>query len=161
MDQVIYLEKVRRPVARGLLRERLDRQLVRARAVPGPAWAGDPGTPSLGLVLGPPGSGKTTLLSQVAAASPEPAAWYRAGAEDETEIALVRHLGHTMGAALGRPDIVASAASGQVGALVAVLDQPASRPGAAGASTTCTRSRGSRAELALERFLGCGRARSA
>ena len=54
------------------------------------------------LVLGPPGSGKTTLLSHIAEAAGDAAAWYRVGTEDDDEIALTRHLGHTLGAALRR-----------------------------------------------------------
>ena len=54
LDPVIFLEKVRRPVLRGLVRERLDRHL---------ASLSDPGGGcSCLLVLAPPGSGKTTLI---------------------------------------------------------------------------------------------------
>ena len=58
MDPVIFLEKVRRPVLRGLVRERLDR-----RAAPVTGVAAEP--VSLALVIGPPGSGKTTLLKAI------------------------------------------------------------------------------------------------
>jgi hypothetical protein len=89
-----FLEKVRRPDLRGLVRERLDRRTAAlSDSAPDPV--------SLGLVLGPPGSGKTTLLSHLGAAAGDAAAWYRVGTEDDEEIALARHIGHTLGAALG------------------------------------------------------------
>ena len=96
MDPVIFLEKVRRPALRGLVRERLDRRAASLTGV-----GTDP--VSLALVLGPPGSGKTTLLSHIAG---DAAAWYRVGTEDDDEIALTRHLGHTLGAALHEPAVV-------------------------------------------------------
>jgi DNA-binding SARP family transcriptional activator/energy-coupling factor transporter ATP-binding protein EcfA2 len=117
MDPVIFLEKVRRPNLRGLVRERLDRHTeVLTDSVPHPV--------SLGLVLGPPGSGKTTLLSHLAAAATDAAAWYRVGTEDDDEIALTRHVGHTLGAALGRPEVIAAAAPGRIADLVRALDDP-------------------------------------
>jgi len=118
MDPVIFLEKVRRPELRGLVRERLDRRTS-------PLTDSAPDPVSLGLVLGPPGSGKTTLLSHVAAAASEAAAWYRAGTEDDDEIALTRHIGHTLGAALGEPGVIAAAAPGRIADLVRALDDPA------------------------------------
>lgn len=118
MDPVIFLEKVRRPELRGLVRERLDRRTS-------PLTDGAPDPVSLGLVLGPPGSGKTTLLSHIAAAASEAAAWYRVGTEDDDEIALTRHIGHTLGAALGEPGVIAAAAPGRIADLVRTLDDPA------------------------------------
>ena len=123
MDPVIFLEKVRRPELRGLVRERLDRRTSALTDI-----APDP--VSLGLVLGPPGSGKTTLLSHIAAAATEApfsadAAWYRVGTEDDDEIALTRHIGHTLGAALGEPGVIAAAAPGRIADLVRTLDDPA------------------------------------
>jgi DNA-binding SARP family transcriptional activator/Ni2+-binding GTPase involved in maturation of urease and hydrogenase len=118
MDPVIFLEKVRRPDLRGLVRERLDR---RTAALIDNA----PDSVTLGLVLGPPGSGKTTLLSHLAAASTVAAAWYRVGTEDDDEIALTRHLGHTLGAALGEPELIRAAAPGHITDLVQVLDDHA------------------------------------
>ncbi len=103
---------------RGLVRERLDRRTSSLTdSAPDPV--------SLGLVLGPPGSGKTTLLSHIAAAASEAAAWYRVGTEDDDEIALTRHIGHTLGAALGEPGVIAAAAPGRIADLVRALDDPA------------------------------------
>ena len=123
MDPVIFLEKVRRPELRGLVRERLDRRTASLTD-------SSPDPVSLGLVLGPPGSGKTTLLSHIAAAATEApfsadAAWYRVGTEDDDEIALTRHIGHTLGAALGEPDVIAAAGPGRIADLVRTLDDPA------------------------------------
>jgi ATP/maltotriose-dependent transcriptional regulator MalT len=118
MDPVIFLEKVRRPELRGLVRERLDRRTS-------PLTDSAPNPVSLGLVLGPPGSGKTTLLSHIAAAATDAAAWYRVGTEDDDEIALTRHIGHTLGAALGEPSAITAAAPGRIANLVRVLDDPA------------------------------------
>jgi DNA-binding SARP family transcriptional activator/energy-coupling factor transporter ATP-binding protein EcfA2 len=116
MDPVIFLEKVRRPDLRGLVRERLERRTAALTdSAPHPV--------SLGLILGPPGSGKTTLLSHLAAAS-DAAAWYRVGTEDDDEIALTRHIGHTLGAALGAPEVIAAAAPGRIADLVRALDDP-------------------------------------
>jgi DNA-binding SARP family transcriptional activator/energy-coupling factor transporter ATP-binding protein EcfA2 len=118
MDPVIFLEKVRRPDLRGLVRERLDRSAaVLTDTAPHPV--------SLGLVLGPPGSGKTTLLSHLAAAATDAAAWYRVGIEDDDEIALTRHVGHTLGAVLGKPAVIAAAAPGRIADLVRALYDPA------------------------------------
>jgi DNA-binding SARP family transcriptional activator/energy-coupling factor transporter ATP-binding protein EcfA2 len=118
MDPVIFLEKVRRPDLRGLVRERLERRTAALTdSAPHPV--------SLGLILGPPGSGKTTLLSHLAAAASDAAAWYRAGTEDDDEIALTRHIGHTLGAALGAPELIAAAAPGRIADLVRALDDPA------------------------------------
>jgi ATP/maltotriose-dependent transcriptional regulator MalT len=115
MDPVIFLEKVRRPDLRGLVRERLDRRTAAlSDSAPDPV--------SLGLVLGPPGSGKTTLLSHLGAAAGDAAAWYRVGTEDDEEIALARHIGHTLGAALGQPEVIAAAAPGRIADLVRALD---------------------------------------
>src|SRR3712207_1065562 len=105
MSPVVFTEKIRRPDARGLVRDRLQRRLLDAHG------------PSLGLVLGPPGSGKTTLLSRVAAAPGEQSAWYRAGPEDDDEPALVRHLAYALSTALSEPQLGAAAEAGSVGAL--------------------------------------------
>src|SRR5688572_9622348 len=118
MDPVIFLEKVRCPDPRGLVRERLDRRTAALTDN-----ARDP--VSLGLVLGPPGSGKTTLLSHIAGATTDAAAWYRVGTEDDEEIALTRHIGHTLGAALGKPELITAAAPGRITNLVRALDDPA------------------------------------
>ena len=122
MDPVIFLEKVRRPALRGLVRERLDRRAASLAGV-----GADP--VSLGLVLGPPGSGKTTLLSHIAEAAGDAAAWYRVGTEDDDEVALTRHLGHTLGAALHEPALIEAAAAGRIADLVRVLDGPTIGPG--------------------------------
>ena len=117
-NPVIFLEKVRRPDLRGLVRERLDRRTAAlADSAPHPV--------SVGLVLGPPGSGKTTLLSHIAGAATDAAAWYRVGTEDDDEIALTRHIGHTLGAALGKPGLITSAGPGRIANLVRALDDPA------------------------------------
>lgn len=120
LDPVIFLEKVRRPVLRGLVRERLDRHL---------ASLSDPGGGcSCLLVLAPPGSGKTTLLAHLVESDGRPAAWYRAGAEDAEEVALTRHLGFALGSALADPGVIEAAASGRVADLVRGLEQPAVGP---------------------------------
>ncbi|WP_375425712.1 BTAD domain-containing putative transcriptional regulator [uncultured Friedmanniella sp.] len=141
MDPVIFLEKVRRPDLRGLVRSRL-----------GHGVADGPTTASLGLVLAPPGSGKTTFLSHLAAASTERVAWYRMGAEDDDEVALTRHLGHTLGAALGLPGVIESAAAGRVAGLLAALEDPAVRPVQL-ILDDLQEIANSEAERALERFL--------
>ncbi|HEV2927172.1 MAG TPA: AAA family ATPase, partial [Propionibacteriaceae bacterium] len=139
MSPVVFTEKIRRPDARGLVRDRLQRRLL------------DADGPSLGLVLGPPGSGKTTLLSRVAAAG-EQSAWYRASPEDDDEPALVRHLAQALSTALAEPRLVAAAEAGSVGALVVALE------GVEGLSGRLVvddlhEIAGSRAESALERFV--------
>ena len=144
MDPVIFLEKVRRPDLRGLVRGRLERQL---------AWLVAPSeATTLGLVLAPPGSGKTTFLSHLAAAVPEPVSWYRVGAEDDDELALTRHLGYTLGAAVNCPEVIASAAEGRVAALVNALEDPAVRPVQL-VIDDLHEIAGTPAEQALERFL--------
>jgi DNA-binding SARP family transcriptional activator len=75
----VFSAKVRRPPPAGLARDRLLRRLL------------DPAT-DLAVIVAPAGSGKTTLLAQVAAEAGMPVGWYRAGPEDGTEVALVRHL---------------------------------------------------------------------
>ena len=115
-DPVIFLEKVRRPMLRGLVRERLDRRL---------AGLSDQGQDcSCLLVLAPPGSGKTTLLAQLVESDGLPAAWYRAGPEDADEVALTRHLGFALGSALADPGIIEAAGSGRIADLVRRLDRP-------------------------------------
>ncbi|HEY5980341.1 MAG TPA: winged helix-turn-helix domain-containing protein [Microlunatus sp.] len=115
-DPVIFLEKVRRPVLRGLVRERLDRRLA--------GLTNQGQDCSCLLVLAPPGSGKTTLLAQLVESDRLPAAWYRAGPEDAEEVALTRHLGFALGSALADPGIVEAAGSGRVADLVRRLDRP-------------------------------------
>ena len=112
-----------------------------------------PDGPSIGLVLGPPGSGKTTLLTRVVAATDEPSAWYRAGAEDDDEAALVRHLASGPRRGAGRAGAQRGGGVGQRG-----------RPGRP-RSSDCRAApcrlvvddlheiAGSRAERALERFV--------
>jgi ATP/maltotriose-dependent transcriptional regulator MalT len=141
MDPVIFLEKVRPPDLRGLVRSRLEHGV-----------ADGPDSASLGLVLAPPGSGKTTFLSHVAAASAERVAWYRMGAEDDDEVALTRHLGHTLGAALGLPGVIESAAAGRVAGLVAALEDPSVRRVQL-ILDDLQEIAGSEAERTLERFL--------
>ena len=145
MDPVIFLEKVRRPALRGLVRERLDRRAA--------SLAGMGAAPvSLALVLGPPGSGKTTLLSHIAEAAGDAAAWYRVGTEDDDEIALTRHLGHTLGAALHEPAVIDAAAVGRIADLVRVLDDPTIGPGQL-IIDDLHEITGTPAERALENFL--------
>ncbi len=120
MDPVIFLEKVRRPDLRGLVRERLERRTAALQR------GGDP--VSVGLVLGPPGSGKTTLLSHLASTAPAASAWYRIGTEDDDEVALTRHLGHTLGAALGDPALIDAAAGGRILDLLVALDDRPRHP---------------------------------
>ena len=145
MDPVIFLEKVRRPALRGLVRERLDRRAASLAGV-----GADP--VSLALVLGPPGSGKTTLLSHIAEAAGDAAAWYRVGTEDDDEIALTRHLGHTLGAALHEPAVIEAAAAGRIADLVRVLDGPTIGPGQL-IIDDLHEITGTPAERALENFL--------
>jgi DNA-binding SARP family transcriptional activator len=140
MSPVVFTEKIRRPDARGLVRDRLQRRLLDAEG------------PSLGLVLGPPGSGKTTLLSGVTAAASEKSAWYRASPEDDDEPALVRHLAQALNVALAEPRLAAAADAGTIGALVVALE------GLEGLSGRLVvddlhEIAGSRAEGALERFV--------
>lgn len=116
MDPFIFLEKVRRPDQRGLVRDRL---ATRAAAL----QPDTDGPVSLALVLGPPGSGKTTLLSHLAATA-GPCAWYRVGPEDNDEVTLTRHLGHTLGAALADHRLITAAAGGRIADLINALDDP-------------------------------------
>ena len=62
------------------------------------------------------------MLSRVVGSTSQPAAWYRAGAEDDDEAALVRHLGYSLGSALGDDRVSATADSGSVDALLAALE---------------------------------------
>lgn len=114
MDVFVFLEKLRRPDQRGLIRDRLE---ARAAAL----QPGTEGPVSVALVLGPPGSGKTTLLSHLAAAR-GPCAWYRVGPEDNSEISLTRHLAHTLGAALADHELINAAAGGRIADLITALD---------------------------------------
>lgn len=114
LDPMIFLEKVRRPVLRGLVRDRLDGRLVDIVTTDGGC--------SCVLVLAPPGAGKTTLLSQLVERSVSPAAWYRAGAEDGDERSLTRHLGYTLSLALGDAGLADAARSGRIDDLVRRLD---------------------------------------
>jgi ATP/maltotriose-dependent transcriptional regulator MalT len=139
MSPVVFTEKVRRPDARGLVRDRLQRRLL------------DSDGPSLGLVLGPPGSGKTTLLSRVAAAG-EQSAWYRASPEDDDEPALVRHLAQALSVALPDPRLNAAAEAGSVGGLVLALEGLEEISGRL-VVDDLHEIAGSRAESALERFV--------
>ena len=77
------------------------------------------------MVLGPPGSGKTTLLSHIAEAAADAAAWYRVGTEDDDEIALTRHLGHTLGAALAQTGVIRRPRRAGSPIWCALLDDPA------------------------------------
>lgn len=143
-DPVIFLEKVRRPVLHGLVRDRLDRTLTDLVTADREC--------SCVVVLAPPGSGKTTLLSQLAPAGGLPVAWYRAGSEDGDELALTRHLGYALGSALGDPEIVESAGSGHIDDLLRRLD----RPGIGRAQLVVDdlhEITGTPAEVALEAFL--------
>ena len=144
LDPVIFLEKVRRPVLRGLVRERLDRRLA-------PLAGPDRGCSCL-LVLAPPGSGKTTLLAQLVESDGQPAAWYRAGPEDVEEVALTRHLGFALGSALADPGIIEAAGSGRVADLVRGLERPAVGP-ARLVVDDLHEIAGTPAEAALETFL--------
>ena len=116
MDPFIFLEKIRRPDKRGLVRDRLETRVAALQPdTEGPV--------SLALVLGPPGSGKTTLLSHLAATA-GPCAWYRVGPEDNDEVSLTRHLGHTLGAALADHSLITAAAGGRIADLIKALDDP-------------------------------------
>ncbi|MDX6235191.1 MAG: hypothetical protein QOG10_6 [Kribbellaceae bacterium] len=97
MGAQVFREKVRRPEPSGLSRDRLERPLL------------DEDGPSVALLLAPAGSGKTTLLTQVAATQLRPTAWYKAGPEDGSETALVRHLSEALSAVL--PDGLAEAST--------------------------------------------------
>jgi DNA-binding SARP family transcriptional activator len=97
MGAMVFREKVRRPEPTGLSRDRLERLLL------------DEEGPSVALLLAPAGSGKTTLLTQVAATPLRPTAWYKAGPDDRSETALVRHLAEALSAVL--PDGLAEAST--------------------------------------------------
>ena len=119
MEPVIFLEKVRRPGPRGLVRDRLDAATAMVRT-------GTPGPLTSALVLGPPGSGKTTLLSQLAAREPA-VGWYRAGREDDAAT-VTRYLGHALATALQDPGLAAAASGGAIGDLIRELDETGPRP---------------------------------
>ena len=140
MVAVVFAEKMRRPDPGGLRRHRVEQRFI------------GPSAPPVGLVLGPAGSGKTTLLSRVAATSPARSAWYRAGAEDSGEAALVLHLAHSLGTALGDDAVTASGLSGAVDVLVRELEQGPARPVQLVVDDLHELT-GTRAEAALERFL--------
>ena len=122
MDPVIFLEKVRRPALRGLVRERLDRRTASLAGV-----GADP--VSLALVLGPPGSGKTTLLSHIAEAAGDAAAWYRVGhrgrRRDRADPSPRAHARRRP----ARAGVIEAAAPGRIADLVRALDGPAIGPG--------------------------------
>ncbi len=122
MDPVIFLEKVRRPSPRGLVRDRLER-------VASTLWSAAPNTASSALVIGPPGSGKTTLLSQFSTGDDRPIGWYRASHEDGDAASLTRYLGHALATALGDPELARVAAGGLIGGLVGALDDLGPRRG--------------------------------
>ncbi len=155
MDPAIFEEKVRRPQARGLVRERLEKRMSP------PAGVGL-GSAAVCLVIGPPGSGKTTLLSHLAASS-ESVAWYRVGSEDDDERALTRHLAYALagcwpsagaGDSAALPDAEAATllAARSVHELVRALEHPAIRP-AQLIVDDLHELAGSGAEEALESFL--------
>jgi DNA-binding SARP family transcriptional activator len=50
------------------------------------------------------------------------------GSEDDDEIALTRHIGHTLGATLGKPVLITAAATGRIADLVRALDDSAIGP---------------------------------
>jgi DNA-binding SARP family transcriptional activator len=77
------------PSVRAIVRERVDRRLDRAWAVP------------LTLVVGPAGAGKTTAVSHLAARSPQPVLWYRAHPVDADESVLCEHLAQAVAHATG------------------------------------------------------------
>ena len=133
---VVFREKIRRPEPTGLSRERLERPLL------------DDDGPTVALVLAPAGSGKTTLLSQVAASPRRPAAWYRAGPDDGTEAALVRHLAHALSGVLPG-DLPASTS---VDALIAAVETTVRSPLQLIVDDVHEIA-GTAAETALERFL--------
>ena len=140
MVPVLLLEKMRRPDPGGLSRKRLEQRL------------NGPEAPPVNLVLGPAGSGKTTLLSRVSVAATVPSAWYRAGAEDDTEPALVAHLAHGLASALGDDALPARAADGTVTGLVTAVQQGPDRSVHL-VIDDLHELAGSPAERALERFL--------
>ncbi len=77
------------PSVRAIVRERVDRRLDRAWAVP------------LTLVVGPAGAGKTTAVSHLAARSAQAVLWYRAHPVDADESVLCEHLAQAMAHATG------------------------------------------------------------
>ncbi len=87
--QSVFGAKIRVPLVKALVRERLDELLTSV-------W-----DHRLGLVVAPAGSGKTTLLAQFAAASGVPVAWYRAEPADASADAALAHLERGLVAALG------------------------------------------------------------
>lgn len=140
MVAVVFTEKMRRPDPGGLERHRVEQRLV------------GPSAPPVGLVLGPAGSGKTTLLSRVAAHSPARSAWYRAGAEDSDEAALVLHLAHSLGTALVDETVTACGRSGALDELLGALERRPSAPVQL-VVDDLHELNGTKAEAALERFL--------
>lgn len=116
MQPVIFLEKVRPPEPRGLVRERLI-SAITPRSHP-------PATSA--LVVGPAGSGKTTLLSQLAATC-GPVGWYRAGREESDEPAVTGYLGHALANALGDPNLAVAASKGEIRELIRALEEAGPR----------------------------------
>lgn len=117
MEPVVFREKVRKPEPSGLPRERLERSLL------------DDAGPTMTLLLAPAGSGKTTLLSQVAGSPRRATAWYRAGPEDGTQAALVRHLTHALtGALLPDADAAELSAEPTVDALIVAVERSVRSP---------------------------------
>ncbi|MFT4216064.1 MAG: BTAD domain-containing putative transcriptional regulator [Micropruina sp.] len=121
MEPVVFLEKVRRPDARGLVRDRLDSVAASVRT-------GAPGDAASTLVIGPPGSGKTTLLSQFASGAGR-VGWYRAGREDGDAASVTRYLGHALAVALDDPALALAAAGGMIDDVIRALDDAGPRRG--------------------------------
>lgn len=138
MELVVFREKVRKPEPSGLPRERLERSLL------------DDTGPTTTLLLAPAGSGKTTLLSQVAAAPKRATAWYRAGPEDGTQAALVRHLAHALAEAL--PDAGELLAEPAVDGLIVAVERSVQSPAQLIVDDVHELA-GTAAEAALERFI--------
>jgi DNA-binding SARP family transcriptional activator len=138
VEPVVFREKVRKPEPSGLSRERLERLLL------------DDAGPTTTLLLAPAGSGKTTLLGQVAASPRHRTAWYRAGPEDDTHQALVRHLAHALAEVLPDPDELL--AEPAVDALIVAVER--SMPSSAQLIVDDVHElAGTAAEAALERFI--------
>ena len=147
MDCAVFNEKVRCPEPRGLVRERLERQLL------------DPGRALTALILGPPWIGQDHPAESGAPLRPGcRAAGTGPPPEDDQEPALVRHLASSLGAALNTEALLGRHDGRRARYRAGVAGRT---PEPAGPRRHSGSVAGTGAERALERFLSLAPAQPA